>query len=122
MNLIGGSYNSIAVYGASVALFLIFLDMKHAFTKTGLIIRCVSSLTFAVYLIHEHSVFRDVLWRQIICLERFSENEWLCLLMMIAAVIAIYFGSIMIEFIRNKLFLMVQLIGKKVIKYNHKSY
>ena len=74
------------------------------------------SLTFAVYLIHEHSVFRDVLWRQIICLERFSENEWLCLLMMIAAVIAIYFGSIMIEFIRNRLFFLFYIIGKKVIK------
>ena len=42
--------------------------------RVGYIISRVSSLTFGVYLLHEHPVFRGILWQKIFHLDRVVDN------------------------------------------------
>ena len=100
LNLISSTYTSIFVLGASVSLFLAFLRTKKQYRKTGRIIAQVSSLSFAVYLIHEHNSFRDVLWKRIICLEQYMDRPGICLCVMLISVVSIYAISILVEYVR----------------------
>lgn len=55
-------YNSILVYPASVALFLVFLNLRitnHRFKK---FIAVFAPTTFGVYLIHDNQYLRKLLW------------------------------------------------------------
>ncbi len=109
-------YTSFFVLVASVALFLAFLKSNHEYKNAGKTIAIISSLSFAVYLIHEHNAFRGVLWRELVGLERYTDTPGICLLIMFLSVVCIYFGSISVEFIRIKIILLISFVVRKVWK------
>ena len=55
-------YNSMLVAGASIALFCFFLQLRIREGGLNRLILQVAPLTFAVYLIHDHPLIRDLLW------------------------------------------------------------
>lgn len=101
-NLFSNYYTSLFVFGASVSLFLFFLKSKKEYRKTGKVIALISTLSFAVYLIHEHPLFRDILWEKIINPGDYLDNTAICFLVMLLSVVVIYFTGIIIEFVRSK--------------------
>ena len=113
LNLFSNTYTSIFVLAATVSIFLAFLNSKQQYKRTGKIITVSSSLSFAIYLIHEHNSFRDFLWGRLVNLSKY--NTGLCLLVMLASVICIYLLSVFIEFIRVKLVGMITNVLKRVI-------
>ncbi len=116
LNMLCGQYNSLLVLIAAVSLFCIFVNSKRDYKKTGRPISLVASLCFGVYLLHEHPLFRDILWRKIICLENFADNQLLCVFVMIISAFSIYLAGISIEFIRSRLIRFLVEIFKKVRK------
>lgn len=111
-------YTSIFVFFASVSLFLTLLKIKRPFKNIEKLIILISSLSFAVYLIHEHNVFRDNLWNQIIGLDKYIEHPFMCLLIILISVVIIYIISILIELIRMKLFLLIKNVLSRLLKRN----
>lgn len=105
-------YNSIFVLLGAISLFCFFrkLDIKNI--KLTSAIKWVVPKSFAVYLIHEHPLFRDILWSKIIKMERFDSNAITFLLAFIISTIVIFSISILIEALREKFFNKVE---KKVI-------
>ena len=55
-------YNSMLVAGASIALFCFFLQLRIREGRLNRLILQVAPLTFAIYLIHEHPLIRELLW------------------------------------------------------------
>lgn len=54
--------NSIFVCASSIALFVIFLNIKIKSIVIQKIIRLIAPLTFGVYLVHNNPTIRDALW------------------------------------------------------------
>lgn len=96
-------YNSLFVLGASVALFMATTKSKLHFSnnKINLLISNVASLSFAVYLFHENSSFRNYLWNNIVDLRRFINSEFYFLLMVPIFVFSIFGAGIVIEIVRR---------------------
>lgn len=96
-------YNSLFVLGASVALFMITTESKLHFSnnKINLLISNVASLSFAVYLFHENSSFRDYLWNNIVALQRFVNSEFCFLLMIPVFIFGIFGTGIFIDIVRR---------------------
>ncbi len=67
------------------------------------IIKWIVPKSFAVYLIHEQPVFRDVLWQKIIMIERYSENAISLLLTILISTIIIFIVCILIDTVRSTL-------------------
>lgn len=103
LNIFSSTYTSIFVFAASVSLFLAFLKSTLKFKKTGKIIALVSSSSFAVYLIHEHGLFRDIFWERLVCLSNYSHYPGVCLLIMLISITGIYVFSIFVELVRVKI-------------------
>ena len=68
------NYNFITVFLASVFLFLYFKNMEVKNSKIVNIVSKVAPLTFAVYIIHEQSILREILYLKILDLDRFWNN------------------------------------------------
>lgn len=117
-NLFSNTYTSVFVLGASVSLYLAFLKLKKQYRKSGKNIALVSSLSFAVYLIHEHNLLRDILWERLICLDRFTNHEGKCIIVMLISIIAIYLFSIIVEFFRVRLLDLSMLVIGKICNNN----
>ena len=114
LNLFSNTYTSVFVLGASISLFLAFLKSRKQYKKTGKPIALVSSLSFAVYLIHEHNLFRDILWERLICLERFTDHEGECIIVMMICIITIYLFSVIVEYIRVKMLDLAMIVKEKI--------
>lgn len=98
-------YNSILVLGASIAMFCAAVKSKVSFLeRVGYFISRVSSLTFGVYLLHEHPVFRGILWKKIFHLDRVVDNAGAFLLELIICVVMIFAAGIAVEWLRRLVF------------------
>lgn len=96
------TYPFILILIASIALFLFFLKLEIKNEKFGNIILFISSLTFGVYLIHEHPLVRSYLWGKLApYLLEFS------LFKQIVVIIIIYISCSIIEYIRILLFIPI---------------
>ena len=80
-----------------------------------MLISKISRLSFGVYLLHEHPLFRDILWRKIIRFENYVDKQLLCVLVMILTVVLIYLAGIMIEFIRKSVCDFILALFKKLL-------
>lgn len=118
LDLFSNTYTSVFVLGASVSLFLAFLKSKKQYRKSGKMIALVSSLSFAVYLVHEHNLLRDILWERLICLGQFTDYEGECLIVMLISIVGIYAFSIIVEFIRVRLLDLAMQVKRKIWNNN----
>ncbi len=105
-------YNTITTFIASLALFILFknLKMKNIFYK---LVVLVSSSTFGIYLIHDNPFLRRVLYDKIlnISAQINSNNKEL---LMIISVISVFVICSIIDIIRTKIF---EFIGRKINKF-----
>ncbi|MCQ2485851.1 MAG: acyltransferase [Clostridia bacterium] len=95
-------YSSVLIFLSSVLLFIIFLnlDIKNIHLKK--IIVFFSSLSFAVYIIHDNNLIRECIW-QFINPTKYSDDMFL-LVYMILCVVAVFFVCCFVEFIRQQTF------------------
>ncbi|MBR4726634.1 MAG: acyltransferase [Clostridia bacterium] len=99
------SYNSILVFPAAVSLFMFFLQHPiKSKGKMGKAISKIASLTFGVYLLHEHPYLRPIIWNKLVCFDRFVDTPLKFIAVMIGAVIAIFAAGILTEWIRTLVF------------------
>lgn len=92
------SYNFIIVVIMSVMFFLIFkqINIKNKFVNK------VASLTFGIYLIHDHPFVRDNLYKWLNYNDYFNKSTFFIYTLFI--VLIIYFFSSLIELFRKKIF------------------
>ena len=90
------NYNFITVFLASVFLFLYFKNLEIKNLKVINIVSKIVPLTFAVYIIHEQVVLRDILYLDILNLNQFWNNPLQFVIIPIIA-ITIFLICILIE-------------------------
>jgi hypothetical protein len=108
------AYNSPVVFGAAVCCFLFFVNLKMNFKnkKIEKLIMTVSTLSFGVYLLHEHNIMREVLW-EAIDFTRMENSAIAYLIGLIVIVIGIFIVGILVEKIRKEINLGIS----KVVKF-----
>lgn len=98
-------YNSILVFAASICLFLFFKNNNISSDgKLSKPITKISSLTLAVYLIHENQYTSPIIWNKIVKLSDYQDNQILFCGRLLISILAIFVVCIIIEFIRSKLY------------------
>lgn len=100
-------FNSGIVLASAIALFLTFL--KHQL-YSGILVRLVkfaSPLTLGVYLIHDNPLMRDVIWKQLFPLNSMA-RDMLWIPKTVGSVVTVFVACIMIDFIRAKLFSLIE--------------
>lgn len=90
-------YNSILVMLASVMLFCFFLKLEIKNVKFKKIILQISPLTFAVYLIHDHPMVRNLLWHSLPMEQWYTSGIFVTLIMMIMTTLGIFIFSCFVE-------------------------
>lgn len=119
-------YNSVFVLLGAISLFMFFMNLKINGKNITSIIKWIVPKSFAVYLIHEQPVFRDVLWQKIIMIERYSENAISLLLTFLISTVIIFIVCILIDTVRSTLTNKIEnkladhfemIINKIAIKY-----
>ena len=108
-------YNNIFVLIESIALFMYFKQLNIKSRKLIKVIEFIAPLTLAVYLIHEQSQLRTVLYNKILHTEICYHNPY-GIFIAIGSVLAIFITCIVIEFIRQKILKNVKKLLKKKIK------
>lgn len=108
------AYNSPFVFGAAVCCFLFFVNLKINFKnkKTEKLIMTISTLSFGVYLLHEHNMMREVLWGAI-DFTRMENSAIAYLIGLVVIVIGIFIVGILVEKIRKEINLGIF----KVVKF-----
>ena len=107
-----GQLNKLPIVIISINLFLIFLNIKVMNNK---IINTISQCTFGVYLIHEHYLIREFLWKYLFNASRITSSLKL-IMYAVAVTFIVYIVCTMIDLIREKLILL----QKKI--YLHMEY
>lgn len=88
--------NSPFVIGISIIIFILFINNK-VFSNS--IINMISSTVFGIYLIHDNSFLRNVLWESIINVSKFYNCSFF-LLFSIFSILGIFVGCFIIEYLR----------------------
>lgn len=101
-------YNSVFVLLGAISLFMFFMNLEINGKKITSIIKWIVPKSFAVYLIHEHPVFRDILWQKIIMIERYSGNAISLLLTIIVSTAIIFIVCILIDTVRSTLIYKIE--------------
>ena len=105
-------YNHLLCFLASVGLFLLFLYWKMPEKRVATIARRIAPYTFGVYLFHENVAVR-YLWPQWFQVETYGHTKWFPLHFVITLLV-IFAVGIGVDFLRSKLFGIVENIkGKK---------
>ncbi len=95
-------YNSIFVYLGSIFLFLSFLRVRVP-AWADKIVLFFAPLTFGVYLIHDNSLLRPILWEKL-SIAQFAGNPIILPLVLIVTVLGIFVTAGCIEWLRTILF------------------
>lgn len=97
------TYNSVFVLFASVCLFEKAVQTRwHITNKTvGKMISRIARLSFGVYLLHENSQIRDILWDKWIRLSEYTNDFSIFIIRAIGAVCVIFMAGILLEWIRE---------------------
>ncbi len=98
-------YNSLSVLGASVALFIAFVQKSDL--RPNKWVMKISGLTLGVYLIHEHFLFREILWLDIVKIQLHVENKFLPIIIFIS-VFGVFISCILIEYLRKMSILLIK--------------
>ena len=103
-------YNNIIVLIQSLSLFLCLKDFNLKNITLTKIVTFVAPLTFAVYLIHEQSQLRTVLYDKILHTQNCFHNPY-SIFIVVFSVLAMFIVCIAIEWIRKK---VVEIIKEKI--------
>lgn len=95
------NYNGILLF-LSVAVFVLIRQIEIPDVGIWSVMVKVAPFTFGVYLIHDHLLVRDWLWK-ILSLTSYA-NQWIFVLMVIVACLLIFVICIVIDYFRKKLF------------------
>jgi predicted ABC-type sugar transport system permease subunit len=90
--------DSVMAFAVSVSMFAMFAYMKPFTNK---FINVVSSCTFGVYLIHDNSIIRYLLWRDWLDNNKYYNSPYL-VLVLICSTIMVFVVCVLIEYIRQK--------------------
>lgn len=97
-------YNGPLVLCASIGLFA---WARSAQPKTGnqsaKIITTMASLSFGIYLLHDHGSVRTVLWNDWVCLKDATANSGAFLFRIILVLIILFAVGLAVEFVRQKI-------------------
>ena len=96
------AYNSVPVLAASVALFLFFRSITLSGARVSRAVTHVSSLTFGVYLIHDHESVRKWLWGALRLSDSADSARIVWLLPVVC--LAVFAACLAIEQLRQLLF------------------
>lgn len=94
-------YNSVLVLAASVALFLLFINLRVKNPHVNWAIKFFAPLTLGVYLLHEHPMVRGWLWQGVQTTESHGLKFAVLAVVMIGGV---YLAGSLVELLRQKLF------------------
>lgn len=89
--------DSIFIFISSICLFLFFKKFKINYSKT---INWLASFSFGVYLVHDHPLVRDFLFKKMYLVSDFINNNSF-LFISISIVTGIYISSVLFEIIRK---------------------
>lgn len=109
-------YNDLILFLA-LATFVVFLQMSCE-SKKWILFAKLSPYTFGVYLIHDHELIRNYLWKNIVCNEIHIPMFLHCLIISLL----VFFICIFLDFFRSKIFRICKIDGligfvsNKVIK------
>ncbi len=92
------SRNSLFVVGAAVGLFSLFAYKKPFYNKG---VNAVASCTFGVYLLHDHMLFRTVLWRRLFSIATLYRSP-LFPLYAVGIIALVFVGCVLVEWVRQK--------------------
>lgn len=108
------AYNSPFVFGSAVCLFLFWVNFKMNIKnpKIEKFITSISTLSFGVYLLHEHNMMRDMLWSSM-DFTRMENSEIAYLIGLVVIVTGIFLVGIMLEKVRKEIFAFVS----KAVKF-----
>ena len=96
------AYNSVPVILSSVSLFLAAVYAKDIISeRVGKRISRLAVLSFSVYLLHEHSQIRDILWDQWINLMKYIDSPMLFAVRIVTSIVLIFAAAILIEYFRS---------------------
>ncbi len=99
------SYNSIFLIVLSVAVFLIFKDMRIQYNEY---INKVAQTVFGIYLIHDSALTRNWIWNDIFRGYRFYESEYLLVYGILCSIlvflVCVFIDWFRIQFIERPLF------------------
>ncbi len=110
-------YNSITILLSSIFVFLVFknLNIKNNIIKK--IITILAPSTFGVYLIHENSNIRNILYNDILHSNNYlNSNKYIAIAFL--SIISIYIVCTIIDICRIRLFKLVSYLYNK-IKYKY---
>ena len=99
--------NSIIVVLLATSILALFSSMKSFSNK---FINIISNCTFGIYLIHDNSYMRDLLWNNWFNNVNYANSKWL-IVHFVASVLIVFVSCIVIEYIR-KYFIEKYLLSK----------
>ena len=116
-------YNSFFILIETLAIFLLFKNLRISNNIVNKIIEKIAPLTLGVYLIHEQPIFREVLWNEILKPYCYLNLGVKIIFVLILNVAIIFIICCVIEKLRIKLFKIlektniIKYINKKIEKY-----
>ena len=99
------AYNSVTTLVASVALFMVFVNLRINNKGLNKGIALLAPLTFGVYLLHEHPLLRTWLWGDIFSATTIDDHH--LTIFGLIVVPAVYLIGSSVDYLRARLFLMV---------------
>lgn len=117
------AFNSVFAFLGAVSLFMFFKNIKIKGRTTGKCISFISKNVFAVYLIHEHELNRQVIWNSNLNIN-IAGMQNAFILHYLLCIFIIFASCILIEEIRKiifKIILKIPIFNKLQLKV-HKKY
>lgn len=109
-------YNSVIVLLASVGLFCFAVQSNYSWNKRfENHIKKIVSVSFGVYLLHEHGAFRGILWHRLVRLEDVAnEPLWFVVRILLTIICVFIVGCLLDAIIQKILFLLP--FNKKTVR------
>lgn len=99
--------NSVLVFSGSIVTFLAFKSLNITNAHIRNVIMFLAQGSFAVYLIHEHGCFRDIIWNFVG--EHTHRESWLIVIDYFATITSLYTFCVIVDYCRRKLFKLVNI-------------
>lgn len=112
------NYNALP-FVLSVLIFVFFRQVRIPETGIWRIMAKTAPYTFGVYLIHDHLMMREWLWK-VVALPTWC-NDWLFPLAVVGACLMIFVTGVSIDFLRKRLFMICN-IDRAMAKLDHWSF
>lgn len=108
------NYNSIPILIASVCLFMLFKNMDIKNKLAIKLIKFTTPLLLGVYLIHEQIVLRQILWIDVLRVNKFYDSKYM-IINLVIVVLGIFIVSALLEYLRIRIFTFKKIEKQKDI-------